>query len=115
MIVQNPKFVCLDCCNEFEKECKHISIDSERKRTYCDNALFSCDKCHSKSVIPFETRKYKVTIECEYNLDVSPVENDMIHSEYDGADEDILKSIINDSLHNSVASHQILKVEKMKG
>ena len=115
MIIENPKFVCLDCCNEFEHPCKHIAIDAEKKQVECDGAILTCNKCKKSTIVPFVTRKYKVTIECEYSLDVSPVENDVVHSEQDGTDREILESIIHDSLSNSVSNFQLSKIEKIKG
>ena len=112
MLNNSQNFICLKCDNVFQKECKHVAIDNEKKQTECDDALLSCSKCKSNSVVPFETRKYKVIIEWEYSLDISPVENDTIHSECDGTDEEILKSIISDSLEGTVSGYQFLKYEK---
>jgi len=113
MIIKNPKFVCLNCSNELEHPCKHIAIDAKKKQTKCDDVVLTCSECRGQMIVPFETRKYKVTIECEYSLDISPVKNNVVFSEEDGEDSEIIESAIYNSLFDSVTNFQLLKVGNM--
>jgi len=107
----NLKFLCLECRRNVEAECKTVEVDAEKKYLYCNGKQLACE-CGSKEIVPYEVRRYKVTIECEYSLEVSPVANDTIHAQEDGTDEEILTSIIDTALSHSADSYKLVTIEQ---
>jgi len=97
------KFICLNCLNKFKVNCENLFINDTEQRISCSGKILECIKCHSNTIIPFVTKTFKVTFECEYTLDISPVKNNIIGTNiYQEIDNLIRQSLSHDAKHIKV-------------